>query len=161
MSKSSPPPSSHPDQHPYRIGIVASRYNADYTDALVAAAESELAQLVPQATIEVFRVPGAYEIPVAVEALCRRSSGRPDAVIALGVIIRGATAHADLIAQSITRQLHLTANAHLIPVIHEVLLVDSAEHARERTQGEKLNRGREAAQAAAEMLAVMPVLRHG
>ncbi len=63
MSKSSPTPSSHSDQHPYRIGIVASRYNADYTDALVAAAESELAQLVPQATIEVFRVRGGSALP--------------------------------------------------------------------------------------------------
>lgn len=161
MSKAAPDHTLVPDTHPYLVAIVASRYNAEYTDALIAAAEAELAERVPQATIEVFRVPGAYEVPVAVEALCRRQSERPDAVIALGVIIRGATAHADLIAESITRQLHQSACAHLVPVIHEVLLVNTAEDARERTQGERLNRGREAAQAAAEMLSVMPVLHRG
>lgn len=158
MSKAAPAQTFQPDNHPYRVAIVASRYNAEYTDAMLAAAEAELASRTPQATIEAFRVPGAYEVPVAVEALCRRQNDRPDAVIALGVIIRGATAHADLIAESITRQLHQSASSHLVPVIHEVLLVDSAEHARERTLGDRLNRGREAAQAAAEMLALMPVL---
>ncbi len=58
-----------------------------------------LAKLLPNATIDLHRVPGAFEIPVVIESLCRKTSNRPNAVIALGVIIRGSTAHADLIAE--------------------------------------------------------------
>ena len=80
---------------------------------------------------------------------------KPDAVIALGVIIRGSTAHADLIAATITDSLQSSATRHLIPVIHEVLLLDNEAQAEERTLGERINRGTEAAQAAAAMMQVL------
>ena len=76
-------------------------------------------------------------------------------MIALGVIIRGSTAHADLIAESITHSIAASARENLIPVIHEVLLVENAEQAQVRTIGDELNRGREAAEAAIEMLTAM------
>ncbi|MDP4638737.1 MAG: 6,7-dimethyl-8-ribityllumazine synthase, partial [Verrucomicrobiales bacterium] len=76
----------------------------------------------------------------------------------LGVIIRGSTAHADLIAASITRSLADTGVSHLIPVIHEVLLVENADQAEARTLGDELNRGREAAEAAVAMIEVMASL---
>ena len=138
-----------------RIAIVASRYNSDFTDALVKSATETLTTLVPNAAVEVHRVPGAFEIPVIVETLCSREENEPDAVIALGVIIRGSTAHADLIAESITHSLAASSRDFLIPVIHEVLLVENAEQAKVRTIGDELNRGREAAEAAVEMLSAM------
>ncbi len=141
-----------------KIVIVASRYNSNFTDALVKSATETLTQLAPNAAIEIHRVPGAFEIPVVVEAVCRREQDQPDAVIALGVIIRGSTAHADLIAESITHSLATSAREHLIPVIHEVLLVENAEQAQVRTVGDELNRGREAAEAAVEMLGAMKAI---
>ena len=149
------PTAPAPDSAPHRVAIVASRYNPQFTDGLLAGAEREFASLLPNARIEVHRVPGAFEIPVTVEALCRGSGEKPAAVLALGVIIRGKTAHADLIAAGITDSLVTTARNHLVPVIHEVLLVDSPEDAEARSSlSSPINRGAEAAQAAASMIAL-------
>lgn len=137
-----------------RVAIVASCYNSEYTDALVASSSATLAKLAPDLEVDITRVPGAFEIPVVVEAVACQVEP-PVAIIALGVIIRGSTAHADLIAQSITKTLQETSVSHLIPVIHEVLLVDSAAQAEARTLGDELNRGREAAEAAIAMIDVM------
>ena len=136
------------------IAIVASKYNAAYTDALVTSASDTLEKICPNAELKTIRVPGAFEIPVVVERLAR-SQETPGAIIALGVIIRGSTAHADLIAESITRSLHRSSMDHLVPVIHEVLLVDNADQAKARSLGDELNRGKEAAEAAVAMIEVM------
>ncbi len=146
------------DDTPARVAIVASRYNSRYTDAMVENCTDELSRLLPNATIETHRVPGAFEIPVVVERLCVSRQPKLDAVVALGVIIRGSTAHADLIAASITDALQDSARTHLLPVIHEVLLLDDTDQAEARALGEELNRGKEAAQAAAEMISVMRFL---
>ncbi|MEM9283519.1 MAG: 6,7-dimethyl-8-ribityllumazine synthase [Verrucomicrobiota bacterium] len=137
-----------------RVVIVASRYNSTYTDALVASSSETLAKLAPELDVETIRVPGAFEIPVVVEAVAS-SENPPLAIVALGVIIRGSTAHADLIAESITHHLQSTGVSHLIPVIHEVLLVENEEQAETRSLGDELNRGREAAEAAVAMIDVM------
>lgn len=153
MSKSAPETPDHLD-FAGTITVVASLYNNTYTDALVESATKTISKLAPELTIEIIRVPGAFEIPVVVEtAACR--SDPPLAILALGVIIRGSTAHADLIAESITQSLQQSSVSHLIPVIHEVLLVESAEQAEARTLGDELNRGREAAEAAIAMIDVM------
>lgn len=156
MSKSAPE-SPAPIAHSGTVCIVASRYNSIFTDALVESSSATLAKLAPELEVRVIRVPGAFEIPVVVEAV---ASGevQPLAIIALGVIIRGSTAHADLIAASITRSLQDTGVSHLIPVIHEVLLVENAAQAEVRTLGDELNRGREAAEAAVAMIEVMAAL---
>ena len=86
---------------------------------------------------------------MTIENLCVR--GQFSALIALGVIIRGETAHADLIVASITNSLQEISVRHRIPIIHEVLLVDNAEQAEARVAGAELNRGIEAARAAAGM----------
>lgn len=139
------------------VWIVASRYNSRYTDALVESASDTLARLAPDLGVSVARVPGAFEIPVVVESLaCAEDT--PLAIIALGVIIRGSTAHADLIAGSITHALQTTGTSHLIPVIHEVLLVENPEQAEARALGDELNRGREAAEAAIAMIDTMEKL---
>lgn len=156
MSKSAPE-SPAPTGQQGTVCIVASRYNSTFTDALVASAEETLTKLAPALEVRILRVPGAFEIPVVVEAV---ASGeiQPLAIIALGVIIRGSTAHADLIAASITRSLADTGVSHLIPVIHEVLLVENAAQAEARSLGDELNRGREAAEAAVAMIDIMASL---
>ena len=148
------------DDTPHRIAIVASRYNPEFTDGLLAGAERELERLLPNSSVEIHRVPGAFEIPVVVEALCRNGEAPPAAILALGVIIRGKTAHADLIAAGITDSLVTTARTHVTPVIHEVLLVDTPEDAEARSSlSSPINRGAEAAQAAASMIALFANLR--
>ena len=135
-----------------RISIVASKYNEQFTDALVENAIEELGELVPNARIDLIRVPGVFEIPVTVETMLEREA--PSCVIALGLVIRGATAHADLISKAVTDGLMQIAIDHRRPVIHEVLLVDDEKQAYARCIGANLNRGREAARAAAGMLEV-------
>jgi 6,7-dimethyl-8-ribityllumazine synthase len=119
-------------------------------DALIDHARQELSELVPGAEILVFRVPGAFEIPSCVSYILRHTHS--DAVITLGVIIRGSTGHADLVAQGVTEQLARLAVDHACPVIHEVLLLENEEQAVERCHGQTINRGTEAARAAANMM---------
>ena len=133
-----------------RICIVASKYNEQYTDALVQNAVEELGVLVPNARVDVIRVPGSFEIPATVANVLDREV--PACVIAMGVILRGATEHADLIATSITNGLQQLAIEHMRPIIHEVLLVNDEKQAYARCIGSQLNRGREAARAAAAMI---------
>ncbi len=139
-----------------RICIVASKYNEQFTDAMVGNAIEELGELVPQGRVDLIRVPGAFEIPVMVAAILDREP--PVCVIALGLIIRGSTAHADLVARSVTDSLQQLALQHLRPVIHEVLLVEDEKQAYARCIGAQLNRGREAARAAASMIDIFQEL---
>jgi 6,7-dimethyl-8-ribityllumazine synthase len=139
-----------------RICIVASKYNDQFTDAMVENALEELGELVPQGRVDLIRVPGAFEIPVMVAAVLDREP--PACVIALGLIIRGSTAHADLIASSITDSLQQLAVRSIRPVIHEVLLVEDEKQAYARCIGAQLNRGREAARAAASMIDIFQEL---
>jgi 6,7-dimethyl-8-ribityllumazine synthase len=139
-----------------RICIVASKYNEQFTDALVENAIEELGELVPQGRVDLIRVPGAFEIPVMVATLLDRDP--PACVIALGLIIRGATEHADLVAKSVTDALQQLAIKSLRPVIHEVLLVEDEKQAYARCIGAQLNRGKEAARAAASMIDIFQEL---
>ena len=131
-----------------RVCIVAAKYNEQFADALVDNTVAELSELMPQTRVDIIRVPGAFEIPVTIANVLDRGEQPPACVIALGVIVKGATAHADLIANSITRSLQELAVKHRVPVIHEVLLVEDEKQA----YGSNLNRGREAARVAASMV---------
>ncbi len=135
-----------------RICIVASKYNEEFTDALVENTLEEISQLVPQARIDLIRVPGAFEIPVVVSAVMERET--PVCVIALGLIIRGATQHGDLVARAVTDALMQISLEAKRPVIHEVVIVDDEKQAYARCIAPALNRGREAARAAAAMVDV-------
>lgn len=139
------------------FAIVASRYNAEFSDALVESAETELRRLVGRVSIACHRVPGAFEIPLLVrEALLDE---KVDAVIALGVILRGATAHADHIGHAVTHSLARLMLEHGKPVIHEVLLLDHASQARARCSGTEMNRGTEAARTAVATLQTLQEAR--
>ncbi len=141
-----------------RVAIVASEYNRKHVDGMV----DQALRVLQDARVEVdtYRVPGAFEIPVVVESVAG-GAGRPfSAVIALGVIIRGETAHADLIGQAVTNALVETAVRHRVPVIHEVLLLASKAQADARCLDPRFNRGGEAAQTALAMVKLMRRL-HG
>ncbi|MGB7769675.1 MAG: 6,7-dimethyl-8-ribityllumazine synthase [Verrucomicrobiia bacterium] len=140
------------------FAIVASRYNARYVDAMLRAARAELGRA-GVSRIQMVRVPGAYEIPLAAKRLARASRLGPNtplsAIICLGVILRGETVHAAHIGDTVSRALMEIQLAHEIPVIHEVLLLENEAQARVRCLGRKHNRGAEAAQTALAMARVM------
>ena len=136
-----------------RVAIVASRYNARYVNSMLRAAKAELAKA--KVAAEVVRVPGAFEMPAVASALARRLTNPIDAILCLGVILRGETTHAENIAQAVTGSLAQLQVEHSLPVIHEVLLLENVQQARERCLDARHNRGIEAARTAIEMTRVM------
>ena len=139
------------------FAIVASQYNSEYVNGLADHARRELEAISPSFTVSNYEVPGAFEIPLVVQEIASR--GNVDAIIALGVIIEGETQHAALIATAVTQSLQQIGLAQRVPVIHEVLLVKDEAQARARCLGEEINRGTEAARAAARMVQTMSSLR--
>ncbi len=138
--------------------IVASRFNAQYVDALVDHATQELHALAPDATVSLHRVPGAFEIPVVVRELASRESA--DTIIACGVILQGETNHAQNLSRSVTDALQRIAVQEAVPVINVVLSFDNDDQARARCLENKINRGTEAARAAVEIANVLSELRN-
>jgi 6,7-dimethyl-8-ribityllumazine synthase len=141
------------------FAIVASRYNPRYVDAMLRAAKTEL--LRAGGKVQIVRVPGAYEIPVVVAKLARQSTlnSQLSAIICLGVILRGATTHAQHIGEAVSNALVQIQIEYEVPVIHEVLLLENESQARERCLDKKHNRGTEAAQTALEMACVLKSLQ--
>lgn len=135
--------------------IVASRYNAEYVDAMVHAARVELKNA--QAHVRIVRVPGAFEIPVVAAKLA--VSGRYAAIICLGVIFQGETSHAQHIGWGVTHALAQIQVQHKAAVIHGVFVFEKVKHAKVRCLGAKHNRGTEAAQTALQMARVMASVR--
>ena len=136
------------------FAIVASKYNAEYVDAMLSAAEAAL-QRAGAAGVRVVRVPGAFEIPVVAARLARGKSPRFAALICLGVILRGETTHAQHIGEAVSQALALIQVETEVPVIHEVLLLENRQQAEARCLGKDHNRGLEAAQTALEMARIM------
>jgi 6,7-dimethyl-8-ribityllumazine synthase len=137
--------------------IVASEFNGQYVQGLVDHAIHELRGLAPNATTSLYRVPGAFEIPVVVRELAAQN--KPDAVIACGVILQGETNHAQNLSRSVTDALQRIAVEQAVPVINVVLSFDNEHQARVRCLEDRINRGTEAARAAVEIAKVMSELR--
>jgi 6,7-dimethyl-8-ribityllumazine synthase len=151
MSFSPPAPVSL-DGSACRFGIVAARYNPELVDALVNQVRDYLRQArVRETAVEVWRVPGSNEIPVAVAGML--AGGGYDTVIALGVIIRGDTIHYEVIAESSAHALQEVALAARVPVINGIVVAENEQQARDRCLG-RVNRGAEFAWAALEMAAL-------
>jgi 6,7-dimethyl-8-ribityllumazine synthase len=137
--------------------IVASRYNAVYVQGLVDHASAQLRKHGPSAVITLHQVPGAFEIPIVVREIAVQK--KTDVVIAVGVIIKGRTSHAEHLARSVTDALQRIAIEQGVPVINAVLSMENELQARERCLEEKMNRGTEAAHAAIEIANLMSELR--
>ena len=142
------------------FAIVASKYNPRYVDAMLRAARAEI--LRAGGRVRIVRVPGAYEIPVVAAKLAANSklktqNSKLSAILCLGVILRGATTHAQHIGEAVSTALVQIQIQHEVPVIHEVLLLENEQQAKERCLSKTHNRGTEAAQTA---LAMARVMRH-
>ena len=141
----------------FRFAIVVSKYNDFVTERLQAGALAALAAAgVSSGDITVVRVPGAFEIPIAAQHAAR--SGRYDAVVCLGCLIRGATPHFEYIASAVSHGLTTAAGATGVPMAFGVLTTNSVEEAVERAGEGLSNKGWEAAAAAIEMAAVVAQL---
>jgi 6,7-dimethyl-8-ribityllumazine synthase len=139
------------------LAIVASEYNGAYVDGLIAHATMELAAIAPNAAIETVRVPGSYEIPIAVKTLL--AARRLDAVLAFGLIFDGETMHASLIANAVTQALMQLSLEFTLPILHEVLVMKTEKQAAARCLEDDLNRGTEAARAVVRVLTALGKIR--
>jgi 6,7-dimethyl-8-ribityllumazine synthase len=132
-----------------RVALVASRFNSFVTDRLVEGAVDAIARTGgdPDA-VRIYKVPGAFEIPLVTKRLA--SSGRYDAVICLGAVIRGATPHFDYVAAEVSKGVAQVALETGVPVGFGVLTTDTLEQAVERAGAKAGNKGWEAAMAVVE-----------
>lgn len=136
-----------------RVAVVCGRFNDRITTRLLAGALPELKRLgLADDDVSVTWVPGAFEIPVAAKAWA--ASGKVDAVITLGAVIRGETGHYDFVAGECARGIQDVQLATGIPVIFGVLTTDTLDQALARS-GDEENKGEEAARTAIEMVAVL------
>ena len=136
-----------------RIGIVQARFNEDITDALAKACRDELAALgVADDDIERVSVPGALEVPVALQALAERE--RYDALVALGCIIRGETYHFELVANESGASVSRLALDYRIPIANAIITTENLAQAVAR----QTDKGRDAARVAVEMAQLLAQL---
>ncbi len=133
------------------FGIVASRFNEFIVESLLKGALHCLRQHgAADADIEILRVPGAFEMPLAVDKLA--ASRRCDGIIALGAVIRGGTPHFDYVAGECVKGISAASQRHGVPVGMGVLTVNTIEQAIERAGTKAGNKGEEAALAVIEMV---------
>ncbi len=134
-----------------RFAIVAARFNDFIVESLIKGAIRCLRQHgAVDADVEIFRVPGAYEMQIAIDKVA--TTRRFDGIVALGVIIRGGTPHFDYVAGECVRGISNASNKHNIPIGNGVLTVDTIEQAIERAGTKAGNKGEEAALAVIEMV---------
>lgn len=154
-----PPPPPNPGEFAAsRVVILATRWNVEIVDGLLDGARRCLQDWgVPPSAIEVLRVPGAFELPLAASSVMRGS--RCDGVIALGVVIRGDTPHFDFVAGECARGLREASQAQGVALGFGVLTVDTVAQARARSTPRADNKGYEAAAAMLEMLRLLRSLR--
>ena len=134
-----------------RFCLVTSRFNSFIVDALTSGAIDVLVRHgAHHDDIHVVKVPGAYELPLAVQKAA--ATGRYDAIVALGAVIRGSTPHFDYVAGECVKGISSLSLKHEIPIAFGVLTVDTIEQAIERAGTKAGNKGAEAALSAVEMV---------
>lgn len=135
----------------HRIAIAATRFNSQVVDQLVGGALDGLVRHgVAEDAITVVRCPGAWELPMVVKRLA--ASGKYDAIIAVGAVIRGETPHFDYVAGESAKGIAAVGLAANLPVLNAILTTDTTEQAMARAGGKAGNKGFEAAVAAIEMI---------
>jgi 6,7-dimethyl-8-ribityllumazine synthase len=135
----------------FRFAVVSSRWNDLLTSRLVEGAFDALERLgADEAAVEHFRVPGSFEIPLLASRLA--GSGRFDAVICLGTLIRGETPHFEYIAGEVTKGIAQAGMSSGIPVVYGVVTADTVDQAIDRAGVKAGNKGFEAAMAAVELV---------
>ena len=135
----------------FRFALVSSRWNDFLTARLVEGALDALARLgADEGAVEHFRVPGSFEIPLA--ALKAAQSGRFDAVVCLGTVIRGQTPHFEYVAGEVTKGIAHAALQTGVPVLYGIVTADTLEQAIDRAGVKAGNKGFEAAMSAVEMV---------
>lgn len=141
-----------------RIGIAAARFNADVVDELLKGCLKRLKDLgIDKDHVEVHRVPGAFELPLTADVLA--ATGRFDAIICLGAVIRGETPHFEYVAGECARGVQDVAIKRGLPVIFGVLTTNTDQQAWDRAGGKHGHVGRQSAEAALEMIATVHAIR--
>jgi len=136
-----------------RIAVIAARWNAEITDGLVAGAVRAFARHgIEGDALEVFRVPGAFELPLASQRAAR--TGRFDAIVSLGCVIRGDTPHFDYVCSETTRGIGQVALNENLPVAFGLLTTDNLQQSLDRSGDNNENKGEEAALTIIELLTV-------
>lgn len=137
-----------------KIAIAVGRFNGFLVESLVEGAlDALLRHGVQGENITVVRVPGAFELPLTAKKLA--TSGKFDAIVVLGAIIRGSTPHFDIVASESAKGLSKVALDHNIPVINGILTTENIEQTIERAGTKAGNKGYEAAMTAIEMVSVL------
>jgi 6,7-dimethyl-8-ribityllumazine synthase len=137
-----------------RIALVASRFNAEVVDRLVqGAVDALVAHGADPDSLELVRVPGAFDLPPVARRIAL--SGRCDAIVALGAVIRGETAHFDFVAGECAAGLARVASETGVPVAFGVLTTDDEAQAMARAGGNEGNKGADAALAAVELASLL------
>ena len=137
-----------------RIAIAVGRFNGFIVVSLLSAALDTLKRAgIKDADITVSHVPGALEIPLLAQKFA--ASGKYDAVIALGAVIRGATPHFDIVAGESAKALASLSLEHSLPIINAILTTDTIEQAIERAGTKAGNKGADAAMSAMEMISLL------
>jgi 6,7-dimethyl-8-ribityllumazine synthase len=140
-----------------RFAIIASRWNPRITDTLVAGARRTFADHgVAEDAVDVIRVPGAWELPLAAAAVAKKGSHA--AIVALGCVVRGDTRHYEQVADGCSDGLMRVAIDHGVPVANGVLAVDRFEDAEARAGGSHGNKGEECALVVLEMAQLLEQL---
>ena len=141
----------------FRFAIVSSRVNSFVTTPMTEGAVDTLVRHgASDRSIDVIKVPGSFEVPLAVKKVAL--SGKYDAVVAIGAIIRGQTSHFDFLASQVTKDLSAVALETGVPVCFGVITTETTEQAIERAGVKAGNRGSEAALSALEMVNLIKAL---
>lgn len=158
QAKNKPLPAEITDGSGMDIVIVQARFNQDITDRLTQGALEGLREYgVRERNVSVFYVPGSLEIPLAAQQVARNR--KPDAIICIGAVIRGETAHFDIVAHQTARGVAAVSLQESTPIIFGVLTTDTVKQAQDRSGTREQNSGWQAALSAIEMVTTIKQIR--